>query len=236
MNAASSFPAPAEAASGGGAFKAHLRRERRRAMLEAARSVFGELDYGSATVQRIADRAGFGKGTIYNYFPGGKREMIDVLFQELSDELCRYALPSARSDADGLLREAVQGYLTDFIAYFLDHPAAFALVVRNGSQPVLNDSSTPSTLQARLHEQLIGHLAPLLKECLAEAKKPRLMPAPATTALLVGAAWTYLYSDCYDPEARPPRLQQRRFDGPEEAASMIAGTLFDGLYANPTSC
>ncbi|GIV59650.1 MAG: hypothetical protein KatS3mg043_0739 [Rhodothermaceae bacterium] len=46
---------------------------RRRAMLEAARAVFAEKGYLQATVDEIAQRAEFGKGTLYNYFTGGRR-------------------------------------------------------------------------------------------------------------------------------------------------------------------
>lgn len=60
---------------------------RRRVMLEAARAVFAEKSYAEATVEEIAERAQFGKGTIYLYFEGGKQEILTALLNELYDEI-----------------------------------------------------------------------------------------------------------------------------------------------------
>ncbi|HEX8299915.1 MAG TPA: TetR/AcrR family transcriptional regulator, partial [Rubricoccaceae bacterium] len=56
---------------------------RRRAMLDAALGVFGDKGFDGATVDEIAERAEFGKGTLYNYFPGGKDELYLTLFEDV---------------------------------------------------------------------------------------------------------------------------------------------------------
>src|SRR5690606_11691356 len=68
------------------------RRERerlknRRTMLDAARAVFAEKSYADATVEEMAVRAQFGKGTIYLYFNGEKQEILPPLLDELYVEL-----------------------------------------------------------------------------------------------------------------------------------------------------
>ncbi|TKX68113.1 TetR/AcrR family transcriptional regulator, partial [Halorubrum sp. GN11_10-6_MGM] len=60
------------------------RRRRRQAMLDAARAVFAEEGYADATLDEIAERAEFGKGTLYNYFEGGKEELFLAVFDEAS--------------------------------------------------------------------------------------------------------------------------------------------------------
>ncbi|MEL6613746.1 MAG: helix-turn-helix domain-containing protein, partial [Bacteroidota bacterium] len=40
---------------------------RRAAMLDAATALFAEKGYASATLDEVAERAEFGKGTLYNY-------------------------------------------------------------------------------------------------------------------------------------------------------------------------
>jgi AcrR family transcriptional regulator len=70
---------------------------RRQAMLEAARAVFAEKGYANATLEEIAQRAEFGKGTLYNYFPGGKDELFLL-------SLRRY-LHNSRSLSMQLLRQ-----------------------------------------------------------------------------------------------------------------------------------
>lgn len=55
--------------------------QNRRAILDAARGVFGELGYGSATVRDIIRRAGLGAGTFYNYYRS-KGEVFAALADE----------------------------------------------------------------------------------------------------------------------------------------------------------
>lgn len=45
-------------------------------MLRSAEVVFAERGFHQATVVEIAALAGFGKGTLYNYFEDGKEEML----------------------------------------------------------------------------------------------------------------------------------------------------------------
>ncbi|PDV88471.1 TetR family transcriptional regulator [Rhizobium sp. H4] len=51
--------------------------------------IFRELGYEGATLSRITERTGIGKGSLYHFFPGGKEEMagavladIDAWFEE----------------------------------------------------------------------------------------------------------------------------------------------------------
>ena len=53
----------------------------RRAILDAAREVFAELGYESATVRDIIRRTGLASGTFYNYFRS--REEV---FEALADD------------------------------------------------------------------------------------------------------------------------------------------------------
>ncbi|HYE59160.1 MAG TPA: helix-turn-helix domain-containing protein, partial [Rhodothermales bacterium] len=55
---------------------------RREAMLSAARSLFAEKGYEQARLEEIAERAEFGKGTLYNYFEGGKQELLFAIFED----------------------------------------------------------------------------------------------------------------------------------------------------------
>lgn len=60
--------------------------ERNRSLvLEAARRVFLERGYGGATVDAIADEAGFTKGVVYSQF-AGKPDLLLALLQERVEE------------------------------------------------------------------------------------------------------------------------------------------------------
>ncbi len=45
--------------------------------------VFRELGYEGATLSRITDRTGLGKGSLYHFFPGGKEEMAAAVLADV---------------------------------------------------------------------------------------------------------------------------------------------------------
>ena len=53
----------------------------RQELLDAALEVFAESGYGSASVERIAARAGVSKATLYTYFPHGRDELYRELYE-----------------------------------------------------------------------------------------------------------------------------------------------------------
>lgn len=62
-----------------------IRVERREAILDAALHVFAEEGYGSATINKISQRAGVSKGLMYNYFDS-KEALLELLIGSLLDE------------------------------------------------------------------------------------------------------------------------------------------------------
>lgn len=88
----------------------------RRAILDAAREVFADMGYESATVRDIIRRTGLASGTFYNYFKS--REEV---FEALADDGAARFRPILRAcreatyDFAGYLRAAIQAYF-DFLA------------------------------------------------------------------------------------------------------------------------
>lgn len=88
----------------------------RRAILDAAREVFADLGYESATVRDIIRRTGLASGTFYNYFKS--REEV---FEALADDGAARFRPILRAcwesanTFEGYLRAAIQAYY-DFMA------------------------------------------------------------------------------------------------------------------------
>ncbi len=60
------------------------RREKRPLILRAATEVFAEQGFNSVTVAAIADRAGIGKGTVYEYF-SSKDELLFAVFEWMNE-------------------------------------------------------------------------------------------------------------------------------------------------------
>jgi len=87
----------------------------RQAILDAARAVFGELGYESATVRDIIRRTGLASGTFYNYYKS-KEEVFDAL----ADDGARRFRPILRAesekavDFESFLRGAIRAYF-DFL-------------------------------------------------------------------------------------------------------------------------
>jgi AcrR family transcriptional regulator len=88
----------------------------RQAILDAARDVFAEMGYETATVRDIIRRTGLSVGAFYNYFRS--REEV---FEALADDGARRFRPILRAcwetatDFESYLRGAIQAYY-DFVA------------------------------------------------------------------------------------------------------------------------
>jgi AcrR family transcriptional regulator len=130
--------------SGGGALahvspggKTHLSRrpsrrkptqERSRAtvddILEAAADVFGRLGYAGTTTNKIAERAGFSIGSLYQYF-ADKDEILRVLLERHQREARRVidAAVSKLSDPDVPLDRVLNGLLHGLLELHQSDPA-----------------------------------------------------------------------------------------------------------------
>jgi len=54
-------------------------------LLEAARACFAERGYQRTSVSEVLRRAGMARGALYHYFPGGKRELFQAVFEQIND-------------------------------------------------------------------------------------------------------------------------------------------------------
>ena len=66
--------------------KTAARGEKRPLILQAATDVFAEQGFASVTVAEIADRAGIGKGTVYEYF-SSKDELLFAVFEWMNEKI-----------------------------------------------------------------------------------------------------------------------------------------------------
>src|SRR5579885_551155 len=89
----------------------------RQAILDAAREVFGELGYETATVRDIIRRTGLAAGTFYNYY-----RSKEEVFAALSDDGARRFAPILKSiraqshaDFEVFVRRALEAYF-EFLA------------------------------------------------------------------------------------------------------------------------
>ena len=100
---------PARGRASAGGWQLSRTAETQRALLDAAREVFIEQGFTSASVTDIVERAGSSVGSLYHHF-GGKSEMFLALWHEYKD---------AQEDASGkAIAQAQRAGVTDPLALF----------------------------------------------------------------------------------------------------------------------
>jgi AcrR family transcriptional regulator len=120
------------------------RRERERLMrrqenIEAAREIFARKGFTDATLDDVAERAEFGKGTLYNYF-SNKDGLFACVLEDSFITLKSIAEEALNSD--GTLEEKITAFISGELGYFFRNPESMHLMMREshylrGSNPMM---------------------------------------------------------------------------------------------------
>lgn len=197
---------------------------RRRAMLDAARAVFAEKGYEQATLDEVAERAEFGKGTLYNYFEGGKEGILRALVEDVFDGI-EAVVETHLADADGRpVAEVFRALLADLMAHFEADRDTFRLIVKEVQRLMLSPENEVARVVWERDERLIGRVAVPLARAV-EAGELRPFPPEAIARMLFGNAQGFLMYLLCTPDAAPTGDRSLA----EEAAAFLSSVLFDGL-------
>jgi AcrR family transcriptional regulator len=123
---------------------------RRSALLESARKVFGQCGFERATMERIAQEAGVAKGTTYLYY-SSKQSIYDEALNEGMAEL--EELTHTRLDQAATLREAIAGFISARVDYFLGRREFFRMYVAAVAGHVSEGHSRPSEFRSIINRQ-----------------------------------------------------------------------------------
>jgi AcrR family transcriptional regulator len=149
----------------------------RAAIVVAARAVFAELGYGSATVRDVIRRTDLASGTFYNYFPD-KESLFRAVVEESAAKV-RARVQSARRRA-GSLEEFVAAGYREYFDFLASDREAFELMRRNSG-----------TIRAMFDEPIFGagidELAADLRTAIRIGIVPR-VDSDYVAAAMVGAA------------------------------------------------
>ena len=212
------------------------REARRRAMLAAALVVFGEKGFDGATLDEVAEKAEFGKGTLYNYFPGGKDELYLTLFEDVvAGNLHRVVdetLAVAALGTPAEVRAAYCAFVEGLFVNFETHRAEHLLFMRDGERMMLDPER--AAFFGDLFDRFVERVAaPLAAAAAAGIVRP--LPALPVAHLLMGTVRGYLIADD-ETRCRPAgRPHASPFASHGEAASFITTVFFDGLLAQPSA-
>ena len=207
---------------------------RRRAMLGAALAVFGEKGFEGATVDEIAERAEFGKGTLYNYFQGGKDELYLTLFEDVVlgglHRVVDATLATASVATPADVRTAYCDFVEGLFEHFEAHRPQLMLFMKDGDRMMLDPDK--AAFFGGLFERLIDRVAAPLDAAVG-AGTLRDLPARPVAHLLMGTVRGFLIADDETRCIPPGVAAAAPFATPGAAASFITTVFFDGLLARP---
>jgi AcrR family transcriptional regulator len=204
-------------------------------MLDAARAVFAERGYADATLDEIADRAEFGKGTLYNYFEGGKEGLLFAVFDDIIGEVetLIHTVFQEERDEDQSLRDAFHTFVERHFELIRDQQDLFLILVREAHLMAFSDDGDRVQFFREQHERLVDALTPPLERA-AEAGEIQPLP-PSSVANLLLANVRGMGTHCTLEERHCPAEDQPFLQNPKHAADFLTKFLFDGLGADGRS-
>ena len=108
--------------------KERERRFKRQEIINAAREVFAQRGFVSATLDEIADRAEYGKGTLYNYFQN-KEELFATVIADSFDEFVQIAAHACSDDAL-TLKESYTALARTLLRHLFGNIGIYCLLMR----------------------------------------------------------------------------------------------------------
>lgn len=201
-------------------------------MLDAALAVFAERGYEQARLEEIAERAEFGKGTLYNYFDGGKHEILFAIFERVHGELRRlverYFADEERRGRP--VRAVYRDFLRALIGHLTENRSTFLVIMKEAHRTMLDADRTSAERLMALHESVADVLIPVLEASMAQgAMRP--LPVRMVTHLLFGTVFDYLMHGAADGFCGG--FEAAGLPSPDDAADFLAAVLFDGLLPQP---
>lgn len=220
--------------SGGLKRRDRERIERRAQMLSAAKSVLAERGYVGATLDEIASRAEFGKGTLYNYFPGGKEEILFAIFDEIYDDLLAIisgAFPEDEVDAAVWRSQArtwFSGFVTQSLEYFEAQRELFMILTKEAHRMCVSESGNRASFFLKQRMRAVGALSVHVGRAM-EAGAMRPLPAEAVAAMLIGNINGLQLHRALRRAAGELDAASEQVQDPASWAAFLTSFLFDGL-------
>ena len=203
----------------------------RTAVLDAARRVFLDRGYGGATVDAIAEEAGFSKGVVYSQF-GSKADMfMELLEQRIADRAAQNERLAAGKPLAAAARELLLAAERDVVS---EHGWAQLLVefrTHAARDPVLNRR------YADAHRRTVAELAALLARLHDRDGTPPVVPVTSMAEFVLAMGTGVTLERAANPGALPAddtlALMLRAFDGLTQPGEQPADQLIQPAPAGP---
>ena len=215
------------------------RQRRRQAMLQAAQSVFAEKGYTQATLDEIAKRAEFGKGTLYNYFEDGKEGLLFAIFDEVYDDLHAMIRSTFgdENEAAPSFRSAFHQLVVRSFAYYQEREDLFLILIKEAHRLCFSSNPEQAAYFQEQQQRITGALVPVVESAMEGNEIASLPPRPVAYMLLEVIHDLIVHrclterSDANDALCRCTPDAPLLHD-PEDAADFLMTLLFDGLDTN----
>jgi AcrR family transcriptional regulator len=200
------------------------RTARRKAMIGAAIAVFGEKGFAEATMDEIAERAGFGKGTFYNYFDD-KQALLAAAFEEAYDGLVALVVDYFK-DAEVApgrpVRDVFHGFIAHLTGYFAEHHSVFVVMMKEAHRLAFDPAANHVAFLGLQRDRVAAAIEAPLQLAMNRGEL-RQLPARPVAHLLMGNVQAYLMTAaCTAPAGQASGT-------PADTADFLTTVLFDGL-------
>lgn len=203
---------------------------RRQEMLQAAKAVFAEKGYTHATLEEIAQRAEFGKGTLYNYF-GSKEDILFAIFDELYDDICQHIETSfsVEETETRSIRDIFRDFFESTFSFFLERNEVYLLMMKVAHRMLFSEDPEKAQYFQRQGRRLVDALNKHFEAAIASGKL-RNLPSRSVTHLVIGNVNGFLmHLSLKDLKEQNEPCRPSAAISPKEAANFLTTVLFDGL-------
>lgn len=200
---------------------------RRNAILKAAQTEFAEKGYAQATLEDIARRAEFGKGTLYNYFDGGKESMLFASFDNLFEDTEGLIRASFSEDVmqQKTFREAFYDYTLSCLTFYFDRKELFLILVKEAHLMCFGDDKQHVQYFRARRDRLIDALSEPIKQAMESGALRKMDPHPVAHMILGNIEGIQIHAFM---ESDIQENEDKAFS-PEKAALFLTSFLLDGL-------
>jgi len=196
--------------------KERERLARRKEIVRAARAVFAEKGFEHATLEEIAERAEFGKGTVYNYFDS-KETLFTAAMMDLFDDATR--IGRAVCDPKVPAREVLAEYMRQTVAYFQANFDFCRMLMQEWVRPELEGRTCPMD---ELHARVQAVAEPLAQFMKAAMRRKEIRRADP---MVLAKMFIGMVHDYYIMNLAPPRPA----GDIGTQVEMVVSVFFDGI-------
>lgn len=192
-----------------------LKEQRRIEIIEAAIEVFGEYGFHKGKVEKIAEKAGIGKGTVYEYFSSKKeifQQMLRYVFETYMEEAQKATLEKDNVKDKFM---ALLNYHWDFIDLHVDAIEQTFFQFKN-----ISDEIKPYIVQS--HKIMIDFLSEIIAEGIATGEIRGNIDKEKAALIILGVIASSNFMRYFSENKRYSNID----------AECIFDVLFEGLKAS----